>query len=86
LRFEVNWTETAYDELAAIWLQVSPEQHQALRDATNRLERELTSNAQLKGRPCDGDRLLRIGILTFFFSVSETERLAEVRGVSLLEE
>lgn len=81
MNFQVTWVESAEQELAGIWLRIPAEQHAAVRDATNRIDRELKVNAHEKGQFCDGDRLFRSDPLMVFYSVNVDSRTVEVLSV-----
>jgi len=80
MRFTVNWTPTAENELADVWMN-APDQP-AVNAASNRIDRILEVNAHLHGQECDGDRMLRVLPLIFFFAVSLDDRRVDILSVA----
>ncbi len=56
MKWTVGWSQSALDDLAAIWIVSS--NRQAVTDAADKLELELRTDAHLKGEEYYGDRLL----------------------------
>jgi len=79
----VSWTEAAEEELTEIYVSASEELKPAVTEAGNQLDKELERDAHLKGKPFDGDRLLRIHPLMAFFTVNVSERTVLVLRIAL---
>ncbi len=77
MRFTVTVSPSAEAELARIYNDAGPDSAAVTRDS-NLIDRELRDDAHTKGRPCDGDRIFRLGVLLVFYSVSVEDRLAEI--------
>lgn len=80
MRYTVNWTEAAQDELAAIWLQASD--RQAVTEAAHRIDLLLRADAHLRGQECDGDRMLHVWPLMVFFAVVPSDSRVDVLSVT----
>ncbi|MGL4552263.1 MAG: hypothetical protein ACRC33_13880 [Gemmataceae bacterium] len=62
---------------------MSEELRGAVTEAADQFDRELQRDAPLKGKPCDGDRLLRIHPLMAFYSVDINDRTVLVLKIAL---
>jgi hypothetical protein len=81
-RYTVTWVKSAQNELATIWTQATD--RQAVTDAADAIDRELSVDAPTKGQPVsEGLRALVIDPLRVLFSASEPDRLVEVSNVAL---
>jgi plasmid stabilization system protein ParE len=76
MRYTVTWLPAAQDELANIWNQAAD--RQAVTNAANRIDRTLLWNAEQKGRPDNGRRILIDLPLAVTFTVSPDDRLVRV--------
>ncbi len=76
MRYTVTWLPAAQDELANIWNQASDRQAVAI--AANRIDRTLLRDADQKGWPDNGQRILIDPPLAVTFTVSPDDRLVRV--------
>lgn len=77
MRFTVVYTRLAESQLAALWLKATD--RKSVEEAVNRIDRELTENADTKGQDFGGRyRLLSIAPLQALFEVRSSDRVVEV--------
>jgi hypothetical protein len=80
-KYTVTWVKSAQNELATIWTQATDKQ--AVADAADAIDRELSTDAPTKGQPATGGlRSFEIDPLQVLFSVSEPDRLVTVLRVA----
>lgn len=76
-RYTVVWVQSALDELAEIWLEVSD--RDSVAEAADKIDRELAEDAPAKGSELsEGLRSLFVPPLKAIFAVREADRIAEV--------
>ncbi len=80
MRYTVNWTQPAVNELADIWIQ-APDR-QAVTAAQHQIDQLLRMDAHLRGQECDGDRVLQVWPLTVFFAVSPDDCRVDILSVA----
>src|SRR4051794_7049048 len=80
-KYTVTWVKSAQNELATIWTQATVKQ--AVADAADAIDRELSTDASTKGQPATaGLWSFEIDPLQVLFSVSEPDRLVPVLRVA----
>ena len=81
MRYTIIWSDTAYEDLADIYLAVG--NGPLLDHALGRIEKELQVDADRKGRTTgDGDTLFRYDPLLVFFSFDAVAREVEILSVA----
>ena len=81
MRFSIIWSDSAYEELADIYLAVGD--GPTLDDVIRRIERELQVAPDTKGRTTsDGDNLYRYDPLLVFFTIDSVALEVEIIQVS----
>ena len=81
MRFSIIWSDSAYQDLADIYLAVGDAP--TLDFAIKRIEKELQMDPDTKGKTTnDGDRLYRYDPLLMFFLVDIAVREVEILQVS----
>ncbi len=80
MKYTVVWPDAVQDELADIWIHASD--RRAVTMAANQMERELRTDAPLRGRLLRGSRrMLRLPPLLVVFDVSPDDCLVTVLKV-----
>ncbi len=68
MKYTVSWLPQAQDELADLWVQATD--RQAVTGAADRIDRALARDADTKGQPFDGARIIVQAPLAVSFTVS----------------
>lgn len=79
MHYTVTWHPQAQDELARIWLEAVD--RQAVTDAANEIDRQLTTSPEAKGVEFYGDRLFVAAPLAVTFMVSSDDCLVQILQV-----
>jgi hypothetical protein len=80
MKYTVTWLKGAQNHLATIWVDATDKQ--AVTDAANAIDAELSANAEQKGTPvAEGLRGLYIPPIHVLFTVKEQDRLVELVSV-----
>jgi len=80
--YTLTYTPAALDDLALVW--VSAPDRQAVADASDRIDRELRVDPDLKGLPQEDHRVYADYPLAVAYEVIPDDRLVRVIGVSHL--
>jgi len=74
--FTVVWMPTALNKLADLWVHAA--NRKVVADAANAIDRQLKTNAHLRGQRFFGKRTLAVPPLVVTFDVSLDDRLVNV--------
>jgi hypothetical protein len=77
--YTVVWTDTARDQLAAIWVQAS--NRQAITDAGDRIDPVLRSDPETKGTLLGAFSILSLPPLAVLYHVSPDDRMVKVLAI-----
>jgi hypothetical protein len=82
-RYKVEWFDQAQDDFTELWLAYPAGKRSALTNAANQFDREMATDALLKGNPISQEGLwaYEASPLRFIYSVNEKDRLVEVEGI-----
>jgi hypothetical protein len=79
MRYTVEWTDAALNELAAIWMRAADPE--VIREGSNRVDRELAYSPETKGVDFYGDRLLVEAPLHVVYTIDPAKRQVTVQRV-----
>jgi len=79
MRYMVVWENAAQNALAAIWMAAAD--RQAVRNASNRVDREFAIDPEVKGTYFYGDRLLYVALLHVSYRVESADMRVRVLDV-----
>ena len=83
IRYTVVWHGGAQDELARLWIESTD--RNLLSTAANVIDRELSTDAQVKGVSVEGVlRVMTVAPLQVLFAVSDPDRLVRVLHIVTL--
>jgi hypothetical protein len=85
MRFTVIWLPSAVADLAALWTD-NPPLRREITAAPDRIDKELRTDAHIKGYAIDNCRILRVTPLVVINTAELDDRRARVAGLSLAPE